>query len=508
MSGRDLDESGINVSGGTYRMTTIPVVGSEANLPIDIAGLHYQGVSRFPNPDGGVKIRYGIPALAVADVYLYNAGLSDIPDDLWSSDVEARFEESCDLVRAAETQGMLEDLVDLASGYLHIPAAAAEPLCLWASFAFTPNTGQPLPTTDHPGTTPVVTDVGRKHSHLALRTDHGYINKIRYTYPAEDAEKGFAAFRDFVYEWTKFVQGLPRTPKVVAGQTESRDGRPRMSAIRGENFLVITQAKAHELIREALVEPDQHMNWFVAGVGRYGDWRLPGPEAINFRAMTQAAVFTTAMIGSNCATDAALVYQAHCLAVDPVSGQQVPDTSPDRRESVRLVHVTRDGSCNFYTSEVCWRDSKSAEIGDWVQTQAPESLTEHLIVRLKNGMLVSTHVDLDYLVTAIRRGMSIADSVDGADGSLLRDGIDAAYRISPEEGHREWMECRDNLYRIIIRQAFATEDNPEPDDETMRFVMQLPETLSYNEIIQAVQSYLRSRSHGRRPVLRQPDEQT
>jgi hypothetical protein len=343
---------------------TIPVVGSEANLPKDIAGLHYQGIFRFPNPAGGVKIRYGIPELAVADVYLYTAGLSDIPDDLWSSDVEARFEESCDLVHAAENQGMHDDLVDLDSGYLYIPAAATEPLCLWASFAYTPNTGQPLPTTDHPGRS--VTDIGRKHSHLALRTDGGYINKIRYTYPAEDADKGFAAFRDFVFEWTNFIQQLPFMPTDVAEQL--------LSDYPDEEFSLVRHAKRS--VRDSVYDlrrPDQDVLPVFMTYGKRGlsfaGIELPDDEGRR----DQIAKMMAATVAYTEASE--VVFICTVWMSPPLDGAITratrPRDDPKRMEKIMLLHSHSDGTSTVHAADVIRHDNRPPDLGQWEEVEGP-----------------------------------------------------------------------------------------------------------------------------------------
>lgn len=42
--------------------------------------------------------------------------------------------------------------------------------------------------------------------HLALRTDRGYINKVRFNHPESAGEAGFAGFVGFTVEWTQAVQ--------------------------------------------------------------------------------------------------------------------------------------------------------------------------------------------------------------------------------------------------------------------------------------------------------------
>jgi hypothetical protein len=172
----------------------IPVFGSESQLPASVGGLAFVHVEYFADPRLGVSIRYGKPTTAKADAYLYDLGLSDIPSDLGLQQVVEWFQHSCQDVMLAAERGLYLDFEVLASRYLHIPPGAPDPFCLWASFAYRQISG--------PG---VFT--GRRVSNLALRTDRGHINKVRYTYPEDAGEHGFAGFLGFVVEWTYLVQG-------------------------------------------------------------------------------------------------------------------------------------------------------------------------------------------------------------------------------------------------------------------------------------------------------------
>lgn len=74
-----------------------------------------------------------------------------------------------------------------------------------ASFAFSRNPKAPIPVV-FPQKDGFVQDVGRVVSHLALRTDRGYINKVRFNQPEDAGEAGFAGFVAFTVEWTQAVQ--------------------------------------------------------------------------------------------------------------------------------------------------------------------------------------------------------------------------------------------------------------------------------------------------------------
>lgn len=183
----------------------IPVFGTEDRLPSRIAGLGIESVDQYPDPRLGVMIRYGMPPLIKADTYLYDMGLNDIPDDLRSPLVVQLFEESLRGVTMAAEQGIYRDFEILGSGYLNLPPESPEPFCLGASFAYSQNPEAPIPLV-FPNKEGTINDVGRIVSHLALRTDRGYINKVRYNYPEEAGQAGFAGFLAFFMQWTQSVQ--------------------------------------------------------------------------------------------------------------------------------------------------------------------------------------------------------------------------------------------------------------------------------------------------------------
>lgn len=183
----------------------IPVFGNENRLPARIGGLALESVDQYPDPNLGVMVRYGLPPLVKADAYLYDLGMSDIPEDLQSPLVVQFFEESLHGVTMAAEQGIYRDFEILGSGYLNLPPESPEPFCLGASFAYRQNSEAPIPVV-FPDKSGVINDVGRVVSHLALRIDRGYINKVRYNYPESAGEAGFAGFLGFIMEWTESVK--------------------------------------------------------------------------------------------------------------------------------------------------------------------------------------------------------------------------------------------------------------------------------------------------------------
>lgn len=138
-----------------------------------------------------VTVRYGIPPLIKADADLY--------------DMVHSFEESLRGVAMAAEQGSYRDFKALGSGYISFPPGSPESFCLGASFAYRQNPEAPVPVVV-PEKDGVVQDVGRIVSHMALRTDRGDINKVRFNDPEDAGDAGFAGFMAFTVEWTQAVQ--------------------------------------------------------------------------------------------------------------------------------------------------------------------------------------------------------------------------------------------------------------------------------------------------------------
>ncbi len=179
-------------------MHDIPIFGKEASLPKICGGLMLAGVETFPDPGLGVKFRYQGFVSDRADVYLYDLGSPHILTDLESPDIVEQFQQAVTDVFSAAEVGCYEDLELVSSQYLHLPPDSPEPFCLWAALRF----HQP------PG--PQVFYTGPQISHLTLRSDRGYFNKVRYSYPESEtsADKRFRGFLIFLVEWTSQVQSF------------------------------------------------------------------------------------------------------------------------------------------------------------------------------------------------------------------------------------------------------------------------------------------------------------
>jgi hypothetical protein len=175
-------------------VTPLPLFKVESRLPKTVGTLRYHETTIFEDPKMGVQFRYASPEGVKADIYLYNFGLKDIPDDITSPRVTEFFQAACNDVRAVAQRGILLDLEVKASQYLHLPENAPLPLYLWAAFYYRQAPG---PFTDYEG---------MRYSHLALRTDNGYINKVRYTYPDTLAESAAEDLLFFLADWYNAVQ--------------------------------------------------------------------------------------------------------------------------------------------------------------------------------------------------------------------------------------------------------------------------------------------------------------
>jgi hypothetical protein len=174
----------------------IPVFGVEASIPDKCGGLSFDHIELYEQPELGVSIRYESPSFVRADAYLYDLGLTNITSDLRSSEVMQWFQQACENVYRNAQTGRYLDLETITSQFLHLPPDAPDPFCLWAAFSYSP--------APKPGSH----SIGKETSHIALRTDRGFINKVRYSYPygEEIAEVGFYGYCAFLVDWTMAIQ--------------------------------------------------------------------------------------------------------------------------------------------------------------------------------------------------------------------------------------------------------------------------------------------------------------
>jgi hypothetical protein len=175
---------------------SIPIFVTESALPQSIGDLNFKNVEIYEDSRLGASVAYDMHDDVVADVYLYDFGINDIPNDVEAPEVLEYFQGAYhDLLRAAD-RGIYLNLQVRVSKYLHWPPTAVRPFCLWAAFSFSEEPSEAFP------------QGAQSVSHLALRTDRGHINKVRFTYPADPAteDQNFERFINFYTLWTAAVQ--------------------------------------------------------------------------------------------------------------------------------------------------------------------------------------------------------------------------------------------------------------------------------------------------------------
>lgn len=179
-------------------MSPIPVFGVESSIPRECAGLSFSAANYYDDPKLGIGIRYEGHSLIYADTYLYDLGRSHITDDLESPEVIQWFQEACHGIFRHAELGSYRNLEVVNSNFLYLPQDDCDPFCLWASFMYNWAPG------------PGINYTGQLMSHITLRTDRGFINKVRYSYPytEEIAEIGTKVFLHFLLEWTHAVQNF------------------------------------------------------------------------------------------------------------------------------------------------------------------------------------------------------------------------------------------------------------------------------------------------------------
>ena len=209
----------------------IPIFVNIEALPPRVGILWLEGVATYEDPSAGVCFRYRYPEnndskpnndfddleiiaermggpkishrLIKADAYLYNLGLSEIPKDITSEAMVEIFHYACSDIAAVVEQGHYSLFEVMKTAMLSVPPSAPEPMWLWAAMRYR-QVNQP----------PHFEDDQDRVSHLAVRSDGMFINKVRYTYPASiPANLAYADFLLFLFEWQYSVKQL------VAGKT-------------------------------------------------------------------------------------------------------------------------------------------------------------------------------------------------------------------------------------------------------------------------------------------------
>jgi hypothetical protein len=156
-------------------MSLIPLFGSIESVPQMLGSLAFAGFELYADPGAGVRLRYE-RLMTKADVYLYNLGLENIPEDIHSEAVQMGFDHACFEISHALEIGDYLEYADISNGELCIPETLPTPNYIWCAFSYRQAAG-------------VNTSFdGLRHSHLLLRSRAGHFVKIRYTYPVELAD--------------------------------------------------------------------------------------------------------------------------------------------------------------------------------------------------------------------------------------------------------------------------------------------------------------------------------
>ena len=174
-------------------MNSIPIFAVEDNLPRHVGHLVLGDVRIYPEKAYGIRIRYVDAGGTKADIYLYDLNISTLPQDIRSPEMLQLFQMAYSDVMVAVQRGMYKNLEVMTSEYLHLPESAPEPTWMWSAFRYSQQED-----------TNVASTLDRV-SHLALRTDRGFINKVRYTYLGHLEEQEFSRFLEFLIAWHRIV---------------------------------------------------------------------------------------------------------------------------------------------------------------------------------------------------------------------------------------------------------------------------------------------------------------
>jgi hypothetical protein len=171
-----------------YRID-IPIFDDEDALPIQLHRLKYAFFQLYSDPRGGISLRYGNPDGTVADVYLYDGGFEKLPDGVRFGEMDRLFESECHQIIAVKA-GLCSDFRPTKSQELKL-LGGSEPSHLCMTFTYS-----------SPDARGVMT------SHMAIRADMGFLNKVRYTYPSAFGESGLVGFEAFLRDWGHAIDAL------------------------------------------------------------------------------------------------------------------------------------------------------------------------------------------------------------------------------------------------------------------------------------------------------------
>lgn len=202
----------------------IPIFRSEDELPHRVGILWLTDVEVYKNPDAGVSFRYyfydrdaeaGVKKTDLeilseivggphynfnpvkASTYLYNLGLPSIPKNLESDEMAEIFNHALADIFAVVNQGDYHKFEILQHGVLAVSPQLPNHKWLWVAMRYQQRKNDEGD------------DVQDRISHLAVRCDGGYINKVRYTYPATLPSKvAYSGFLLFLFEWKHAIDRL------------------------------------------------------------------------------------------------------------------------------------------------------------------------------------------------------------------------------------------------------------------------------------------------------------
>jgi hypothetical protein len=184
-------------------MNAIPLFETEGALPGFLGALRYEGFEAFEDAGLGVRLAYG-SGLTRADVYLYDSGTPYVSNEIDSEEVETHFLQAYSNILEAAKMGGYERFQAGAVEWMQLPGDFPRPSYHWATFVFGGRHGVRNGTRKGSDSCEG-DDSGLFVSHLMVRSDGGYINKIRYTVPLEDAEQ-VEGLIQFLVDWQNTVQ--------------------------------------------------------------------------------------------------------------------------------------------------------------------------------------------------------------------------------------------------------------------------------------------------------------
>jgi hypothetical protein len=233
-------------------MSRIPIFESASALPPRLGVLSLANVEVYSDVRAGAAFRYrgvaiqdrppphGHKELAVitellcgpkfdfshvkADAYLYTLGLQEIPADFESEVMAEIYHHALDEIFAVVDNGGYQHFEILMQQFLKIPLHMPKSNWLCTTMRYRQR--------EAAGTS---YDQDRI-SHLALRTDAGYINKVRYTYPAElPASLAYGDFLLFLFDWQRSIN------RILAGE----ESLPSEGDLSDEEWVKTLQAFRH-----------------------------------------------------------------------------------------------------------------------------------------------------------------------------------------------------------------------------------------------------------------------